>query len=110
LPPPSRISLVGTPTTFRSDINLCKVSKAAWDLGIGSCPPSISEPEKAREILEVPQKLFPRITISFSYPHDPDILTYRPYKRGQKPFFEIALCDNGNFLVATFSPVERKFN
>lgn len=54
---------------------------AAWELGIGSVPATIFEPEKAREILGFPAEWHVRIAFSFGYPADPAALT-RPNRKG----------------------------
>ena len=56
---------------------------AAWELGIGSVPASIYEPEKAREILGFPPELHLRVALSFGYPADESVLTSTPQKGGR---------------------------
>jgi nitroreductase len=41
---------------------------AGWELGIGSCPATLYEPERARELLEVPSDLHLNVALSFGYP------------------------------------------
>jgi nitroreductase len=62
---------------------------AAWELGIGSCPASIYEPERARAILGFPQDLQLRIALSFGYPLDEAELRASPKKGGRKEFDEV---------------------
>jgi nitroreductase len=62
---------------------------AAWELGVGSCPASIYEPEKAREILGFPSDLHLRIVLSFGYPDDEEKLTAAPKKGGRRELDEI---------------------
>jgi len=62
---------------------------AAWELGVGSCPASIYEPDKAREILGFPKAWQVRICLSFGYPKDEKQITATPKKGGRKPFDEI---------------------
>ena len=62
---------------------------AAWELGIGSCPASIYEPERARAILGFPQDLQLRIALSFGYPLDQTELSASPKKGGRKEFDEV---------------------
>lgn len=58
---------------------------AAWELGVGSCPATVYEHERAREILGYPADLHCEFMLSFGYPADPDALT-RPNKAGgRKP-------------------------
>jgi nitroreductase len=61
---------------------------AAWEKGVGSCPASIYEPEKARQILGFPADLHLRIVLSFGYPLDNDELTAPPKKGGRKSLSE----------------------
>jgi nitroreductase len=58
----------------------------AWELGVGSCPASIYEPEKARQLLGFPQELHLRIALSFGYPADELKLTAAPVKGGRRVF------------------------
>ena len=63
---------------------------AAWELGIGSCIASIYEPERAKEILGVPQNMHFAIALSFGYPVAPE--QWRPAAvrpGGRKSFDEI---------------------
>jgi nitroreductase len=62
---------------------------AAWELGIGSCPASIYEPEKARQILGFPAEWHLRIALSFGYPAEESILTTPPKKGGRRSLDEI---------------------
>jgi nitroreductase len=62
---------------------------AAWELGIGSCPASIYETEKARAILGFPQELHLRIALSFGYPLNEGELSAPPKKGGRKKFNEV---------------------
>ena len=57
---------------------------AAWEMGIGSCPASIYEPEKARAILGFPQEWHLRIVLSFGYPLEAEKLTAPPKKGGRR--------------------------
>lgn len=62
---------------------------AAWELGIGSCPASIYEPEKAREILGFPAEWHLRIVLSFGYPLDEEKMSAPPRKGGRLVFDEV---------------------
>jgi nitroreductase len=66
---------------------------AAWELGIGSCPASIYESEKARAILGFPQDLHLRIALSFGYPLDEAEISASPKKGGRKDFLEVVHWD-----------------
>ncbi|MCL4560351.1 MAG: nitroreductase family protein [Chloroflexi bacterium] len=56
---------------------------AAWELGIASCPATIYEPEKARELLGFPDELHLRVAFSFGYPLDKTELE-RPPQKGDR--------------------------
>lgn len=62
---------------------------AAWELGIGSCPASIYDPERAREILGFPPEWHLRIALSFGYPAEESVLTAAPKKGGRRALDEI---------------------
>ena len=62
---------------------------AAWELGIGSCPASIYEPEKARQILGFPGEWHLRIVLSFGYPLQEEKLTAPPKKGGRRILDEV---------------------
>ncbi len=63
---------------------------AAWELGVGSCPASIYEPEKLRPILGYPPELHLRIVLSFGYPADEGTLSAAPKKGGRRSLDEVA--------------------
>lgn len=62
---------------------------AAWELGIGSCPASIYEDERARRILQFPDALHLRIALSFGYPVDRTKLSGPPKKGGRKELADL---------------------
>ena len=62
----------------------------AWELGVGSCPASIYEYEKARGILGFPSEWHLRIALSFGYALDEENFTAAPKKGGRKPLQELA--------------------
>ena len=62
---------------------------AAWELGIGSCPASIYDPEAARRILGFPPELHLRIALSFGYPADEAKLSAAPKKGGRRSFGQV---------------------
>lgn len=66
---------------------------AAWELGVGSCPASIYDVERARQILAFPPDLHLRITLSFGYPEDEEKLSAPPKKGGRRELDEIAHWD-----------------
>lgn len=62
---------------------------AAWELGIGSCPASIYDAEKARQILGFPSEWHLRIALSFGYPADKSRLSAAPQKGGRKALDQV---------------------
>jgi len=62
---------------------------AAWELGVGSCPITVYEPDLTRSILGYPADRTSEQLLAFGYPADPDDLT-RPLKpSGRRPLEEI---------------------
>jgi nitroreductase len=66
---------------------------AAWDMGIGSCPASLYELEKARAVLGFPPEWHLRIALSFGYPADEEKLSAPPKKGGRRSLEEIVHWD-----------------
>jgi len=66
---------------------------AAWELGVGSVPASIYEPEKAREVLGFPSEWHLRIALSFGYPLEEEKLSAAPKKGGRREFDEVVHWD-----------------
>ena len=66
---------------------------AAWDLGIGSCPVSIYEPDRARELLGFPSEFHVRAVLSLGYPKDSSSLTASPHAGGRKTLSEVISYD-----------------
>jgi nitroreductase len=62
---------------------------AAWELGIGSCIPSIYEPDRARQVLGFPPELTLRFALSFGYPLEQVELTRPPKKGGRRGLEEV---------------------
>jgi nitroreductase len=62
---------------------------AAWEMGIGSCPASIYDDQRAREILGYPDDLFLRIALSFGLPADPETLTAHARAGGRRRLEEL---------------------
>lgn len=53
----------------------------AWELGVGSCPATVYEHDRAREILGFPVDMHCEFILSFGYPADPAVMT-RPNRAG----------------------------
>ena len=66
---------------------------AAWELGVGSVPASIYEPEKARQILGFPSEWHLRIALSFGYPLEQEKLSAPPKKGGRRSLEEVVHWD-----------------
>ena len=63
---------------------------AAWEMGIGSCPASVYEFEKAREVLGFPPEWHVRIALSFGHPEEEEKLSAAPKKGGRRDLEEVA--------------------
>jgi nitroreductase len=66
---------------------------AAWEMGVGSCPASIYDPEKARSLLGFPDELHLRVALSFGYPLEPNAISAPPRKGGRRDFADIVHWD-----------------
>lgn len=66
---------------------------AAWELGIGSVPASIYDPELARQILAFPPEWHLRIALSFGYPLEEEKLSASPKKGGRRSLDEVVHWD-----------------
>jgi nitroreductase len=53
----------------------------AWERGVGSCPATVYESDRACEILGYPADMHCEFMLSFGYPADPAVMT-RPNKTG----------------------------
>jgi len=62
---------------------------AAWELGVGSCPASIYDMEKARAILGFPAEWQLHIALSFGYPLEEQVLSAQPKKGGRLAFEDV---------------------
>jgi nitroreductase len=67
---------------------------AAWELGIGSCPATIYQPEEAKKLLGFPDDLHIYLALSFGYPVDEGAITRPPVvPGGRKKFDEVVHFD-----------------
>ena len=57
---------------------------AAWELGVGSCPASIYEHERARDLLGFPADWHLRVALSFGYPADAERVAAGPRRGGRR--------------------------
>jgi nitroreductase len=62
---------------------------AAWELGVGSCPASIYDFERARTILRFPSEWHVRLALSFGNPLEEEKLSAPPRKGGRKGLEEV---------------------
>jgi nitroreductase len=62
---------------------------AAWELGVGSCPATVDDEPKAREILGYPPDRFCGYVLSFGYPKDLAALTAPPKAGGRRSLDEV---------------------
>jgi nitroreductase len=61
----------------------------AWELGIGSCPATVYEPDLARRILGFPADWHCEYVLSFGYPADPAVLTAPNRPGGRQPLADL---------------------
>src|SRR4051812_34202677 len=61
----------------------------AWELGVGSCPATVYEHDRAREILGLPADRHCEYVLSFGYPADPGELAAPPRAGGRRSLDEV---------------------
>jgi nitroreductase len=66
---------------------------AAHELGVASCPASIYEHERAREVLGFPPEWHLRVALSFGYPADPSRASAAPKKGGRHALEQVVHWD-----------------
>jgi nitroreductase len=62
---------------------------AAWELGVGSVPATVYEPDLARRLLGYPADHACEYILSFGYPADRRDLTRPPRQGGRRPLVEL---------------------
>jgi nitroreductase len=62
---------------------------AAWELGIGSAPATVYEPDLARRLIGYPDDQYCEYILSFGYPADPDDLSRPPKAGGRRPLDDV---------------------
>jgi nitroreductase len=62
---------------------------AAWELGVGSVPATVYDPDLARELLGYPATHHCEYLLSFGYPADPTDLTRPPRGGVRRPLTEV---------------------
>jgi nitroreductase len=65
---------------------------AAWDLGVGSCPATIYEPDQAEVLLGVPPEWHIHAALSFGYPAEP-LSRIAPKRTGRRSLEEVVHYD-----------------
>jgi nitroreductase len=83
------VALVGQPNAIEFDLGqaAANMQLAAWGYGVGSCIASIWEPDKGRDILDIPADHSFDIAISFGYPADGD--QPKAQKTGRRPLEDV---------------------
>lgn len=73
----------GAPLSVMWDLGgaAAQMMVAAWELGVGSCPATVYEQDRARELLGYPADMHCEYLLSFGYPADPGLLA-RPNRPG----------------------------
>lgn len=61
----------------------------AWGRGVGSCPATVYEPARARELLGYPEGMSCEFMISLGYPADPAALTRPARPGGRRPLSKL---------------------
>src|SRR5262249_54024248 len=66
-----------------------QMMRGAWELGIGSCPATVYDHDRALEILGSPDGMLCEYVLSFGSPADPAVLTAPNKAGGRLPFDEL---------------------
>jgi nitroreductase len=77
------------PTGFDLGQAAAYLQLAAWELGVGTCIATIYEPERAREILGVPETYAFDIALSLGYPDPAVARAAAPPGQGRKSFDDV---------------------
>lgn len=65
---------------------------AAWDLGVGSCPATLYEPDQAEALLGIPPEWHVHMALSFGYPAEPP-RAEAPKRAGRRRLEEVVHWD-----------------
>lgn len=81
----------GAPLSIAWDLGgaAAQMMLVAWELGIGSCPATVYEHDRAREILGYPAGMHCEYVLSFGYPRDPAALEAPNRPGGRLPADEL---------------------
>lgn len=79
--------LPGAPLSILFDLGqaAARMMLAARGLGVGSCPATVYEHDRGRELLGYPETHHCEYVISFGYPADPAALVAPPRRGGRRP-------------------------
>jgi nitroreductase len=83
-PPEQRFSVM-----FDTGQAAAYMQLAAWEMGITSCPATIYQPEKARELLGFPEEFTINVALSFGYPSEEAEAPRPARKQGRRQFDEV---------------------
>jgi nitroreductase len=81
----------GAPLSIAWDLGgaAAQMMLVAWELGVGSCPATVYEPDRARELLGYPAEMHCEFILSFGYPADPEVMSRPNRAGGRRPFEEL---------------------
>ena len=87
--PDPRVPNASLALTWDSGRAAQNMALVAWELGIGSCPITVYEPDRLREILGYPAEMHAPFLMAFGYPADTEVLTAPKRPGGRKELDEI---------------------
>ncbi len=81
----------GAPLSITWDLGgaAAQMMLVAWERGVGSCPATVYEPERARELLGYPAEMHCEFMLSLGYPADPDVLARPNRAGGRRPIEDL---------------------
>ncbi len=80
-----------SPLSVMWDLGLAaeNMQLVAWELGIGSCPATVYDHDRARRLLGYPEDRLCEYLLSFGYPARPEDLTRPPRAGGRRSLDEV---------------------
>jgi nitroreductase len=81
----------GAPLSITWDLGgaAAQMMLVAWERGVGSCPATVYEPERARELLGYPADMHCEFLLSLGYPADPEVMSRQNRAGGRRPIEQI---------------------
>ncbi len=81
----------GAPLSITWDLGgaAAQMMLVAWEMGIGSCPATVYDHARAKELLGYPDGMHCEFILSFGYPADPGKLTRPNRPGGRQPLDEL---------------------